>query len=159
MSDAFLVETDDDVDCIYVYARGSEPPPGKTRDTQEVAPGVLIDYCDEDKIVGIEILGVRDRIRDAATTSSSSREEDEKDKKDIGSYVRANVSWRVFGDARTGTSCAVVYLHASRGDEVEDLRRTDDARLFLGTCARGSLRCLLIRAPEHSLSRWEDVVS
>jgi uncharacterized protein YuzE len=51
------IEIDDEADAAYVRVRGTP-----VARTDEIADGVLVDFDARDKIVGVEVLGVHNRV-------------------------------------------------------------------------------------------------
>lgn len=126
-------------DLIYVYmCHGEKFPPatGTIHGSDEICPGIIVDYTADGRIVGFEILYVSTMTGVAETDSA---------------YVHRHVSCKTEGDSNSA-ECFALYLHASRGDEVTEVHKTEDDRVFLGKNSSGLLRCLLVRAPSASIS-------
>jgi uncharacterized protein YuzE len=50
---------DPEADAMFVWLA---PEPIKSVDTQEVAPGIMLDFDAEGRVIGIEVLDVRGRV-------------------------------------------------------------------------------------------------
>ena len=53
----YQIEIDDEADAAYV--RVSDAPVART---DEVADGIIVDFAANDEIVGVEVLGLRERV-------------------------------------------------------------------------------------------------
>ena len=56
-NDAYQIEIDEEADAAYV--RLSTAPIART---QEIADGILVDFDAHDEMVGVEVLGLSDRV-------------------------------------------------------------------------------------------------
>ena len=55
--DRYLIEIDEEADAAYV--RVTESP---VAHTDEIADGIIVDFDAKDPMVGVEVLGLRDRV-------------------------------------------------------------------------------------------------
>jgi uncharacterized protein YuzE len=53
---------DPEADAMFVWFG---PEGVKSADTQEVSPGIMLDFDDEGRVVGVEVLDVRERMKQA----------------------------------------------------------------------------------------------
>jgi uncharacterized protein YuzE len=56
---------DPEADAMFIWLA---PDSVKSVDTQEVAPGIMLDFDAEGRVIGIEILDVRDRVSSLSHT-------------------------------------------------------------------------------------------
>lgn len=119
--DMVLTEKESGGGVVYVYLCGREPHSGEIHGSDEILPGVLVDYRKDQSIVGVEFLtsGIVGRI--------------EEDDLDLTSRVDGRVT---------------LYLNR-RGPEVTRLRYTKDENVMAGICEDGKL-CSLDFAPPKS---------
>lgn len=135
----FTVLTYEDSDTIDVYPN-EEPPAGIIQGWSEVAPGIVVNYDESDKVVHFEMASVR----------ASAGVEDE-----IGhDYICKHFSWTVSsahaqqeGSSPCPPLFLVVYVHCTKGAGVKQLHPTSDDRISLGTSEDGHLRCVLFADP------------
>lgn len=50
---------DPESDALFIWLA---PEPIRSADTQEVAPGIMLDFDAEGRVIGVEILDVRERV-------------------------------------------------------------------------------------------------
>jgi uncharacterized protein YuzE len=62
--DGYRIEFDEEADAAYV--RVTEKPVART---DEVADGIIVDFDAKDEMVGVEVLGLRDRVGTGDDTS------------------------------------------------------------------------------------------
>ena len=62
--ETYQIEIDEEADAAYV--RVAE---GAVASTREVADGILVDFDAEDRMLGVEVLGLRDRVGEGDTIS------------------------------------------------------------------------------------------
>lgn len=58
---------DPEADAMFVFFA---PEGTKSTNTQEVAPGVLLDFDEAGNVIGIEVLDVRDRIAERSSKAA-----------------------------------------------------------------------------------------
>jgi uncharacterized protein YuzE len=56
-NDTYQIEFDDEADAAYVHV--SDAPVARTN---EVADGIIVDFDADDRMVGVEVLGLRGRV-------------------------------------------------------------------------------------------------
>jgi len=143
-----LVEEGAQGQAAYVYLNGREPVSGEISDSDEILPGIVIDYRKNGSIAGVELLRSRylerAETRDVSFTRSSSEVSELPETAEPAPEKERH--------SFLGTDMAVLYLHTARKDDIVELRPTEDERVLAGMCKAGKLCCLLFLHPENTLT-------